>query len=807
MIDTWHVVRCAPDAYTHPDQLGEHWSDAVEVTAPSSLAPAVGAQGTEAPDDYDWWLRCRFEVGEPTSITFGGLTFPSEVFLDGVPVAECESMFLPVAVECGPGPHELTVRCGSLTAWLRTRRARGRWRSSLVGAPGLRWARTTLIGRAPVYGKLPAPVGVWRPVAVIPVRLATQFTIAADARTGAVRIAGTTGAPEGTRVDVELRSPTGEVEVAASSQTKAGRFDVDVAVGSPQLWWPHGYGPQNVYRARISVGGEQVADRCLGFRNVTVTTEEQGLQIHVNGIRVFCRGVTWSPPDPLRLNVSQSVMRDHVAAFADAGANMVRVVGGLVYEQDEFWESCAEHGLLVWQDAMLATFDPPPELSTLIARELSTVLDAVSGNPSLAVVSGGSETLQQPEMLGISAADSSMDVIDTLLPEVVATHSDAYYLRSSPSPPAGEPSASNGLAIRPDTGVAHWFGVGGYLRPIADVRSAGVGFAAECLAFANPPNPDAVERHFGSAAVAGHDPKWKAGVPRDRGSSWDFEDVRDFYVQQVFGDDLLATRRIDPERYLQLGRLAIAEAMRECFAFWRQSDSRCAGALVLAGKDMAPGAGWGLLDVDGAPKPALAVLERVWAPIAVILTDAGMAGIRVDVHNDTPEPLHGELALVATNVVGARTVEATREITVAGHSSLTFTDAELSGVFRDLSHAYRFGAPVADAVEATAHFDGVAGLLRDVIVVQPRPGQVHAGLTATATPRTDGAWDLHVAAEVALRYVSVDAPGWVPSDDYFHLAAGCPYVVTLTRRGDGARPAGTVSSIDLLAKASIATGQ
>ena len=189
----------------------------------------------------------------------------------------------------------------------------------------------------------------------------------------------------------------------------------------------------------------------------------------------------------------------------------------------------------------------------------------------------------------------------------------------------------------------------------------------------------------------------------------------------------------------------------------------------------------------------------------MILTDAGMAGIRVDVHNDTPDSLHGELALVATNAVGARPVEATRRITVAGHSSLTFTDTELSGVFRDLSHAYRFGAPVADAVEATARFDDMARPLRDVMIVQPRPGQIHAGLTATATPRSDDEWDLRVTADTALRYVRVDAPGWMPSDDYFHLAAGCPYVLTLVRSGNGARPAGTVSSIDLLTKAPIGT--
>lgn len=393
-------------------------------------------------------------------------------------------------------------------------------------------------------------------------------------------------------------------------------------------------------------------------------TDDGGFQLLINGAPVFCRGVTWSPPDPVCLNVDQLTLGAHLSVFASSGANMVRVVGGLVYEQADFYDHCARLGLMVWQDAMQATFDPPGEIAELIVRELCEVLTSVSGNPALTVVSGGSETLQRPEMLGIEQGDYAIPLIDSLLPDAVARCSPVPYVRSTPAPPVD----SGDLAIRPDTGIAHWFGVGGYMRPVSDVHSAGVRFAAECLAFANPPSEAAIERHFGLAAVAGHHPDWKAGVPRDRGASWDFEDVRDFYVREVFGEDPLAVRRVDPLRYLELGRLAVAEAMYQCFAFWRQADSGCSGALVLSGNDLRPGAGWGLVDVDGEAKVALHVLSRVWAPVAVILTDAGMSGVRIDLHNDTPDSVTGELVLTATNVQGQRTIEAKRAISLPARS-------------------------------------------------------------------------------------------------------------------------------------------
>ncbi|WP_237669681.1 hypothetical protein [Rhodococcus sp. BS-15] len=87
-----------------------------------------------------------------------------------------------------------------------------------------------------------------------------------------------------------------------------------------------------------------------------------------------------------------------------------------------------------------------------------------------------------------------------------------------------------------------------------------------------------MEKFFGSAAVAGHHPDWKAAIPRDRGSSWDFEDVRDHYVRMIFGVDPHLIRRDDAELYLDYGRAAIVEAFTEAFGHWRRASSGCAGA-------------------------------------------------------------------------------------------------------------------------------------------------------------------------------------------------------------------------------------
>src|SRR4051812_8869638 len=118
-------------------------------------------------------------------------------------------------------------------------------------------------------------------------------------------------------------------------------------------------------------------------------------------------------------------------------------------------------------------------------------------------------------MLGLDPELGRRELFGELLPAAVrAAEVDAVYVPSAPC--GGE------LPFRPDQGVANYYGVGGYRRQLEDARRAEVRFAAECLAFANVPD---------EVTVPVHDPRWKAGIPRDMSAGWDFDDVRDHYFE------------------------------------------------------------------------------------------------------------------------------------------------------------------------------------------------------------------------------------------------------------------------------------
>jgi hypothetical protein len=114
------------------------------------------------------------------------------------------------------------------------------------------------------------------------------------------------------------------------------------------------------------------------------------------------------------------------------------------YEDGEFYSAWAELGIMVWQDAMLATTDPPddPHVHSLLEDEVRALARRWAGNPAPVVMCGGSETEQQPAMLGLREA--STPALDDWLPVIVDRELPGTVWVSS-SPPA--PPRSDALPI------------------------------------------------------------------------------------------------------------------------------------------------------------------------------------------------------------------------------------------------------------------------------------------------------------------------------------------------------------------------
>jgi beta-mannosidase len=241
--------------------------------------------------------------------------------------------------------------------------------------------------------------------------------------------------------------------------------------------------------------------------------------------------------------------------------------------------------------------------------------------------------------------------------------------------------------------------------------------------------------------------------------------------------------------------------MAETFGEWRRAASPCAGALILWLRDLAPGAGWGVLDHRARPKAALAHLRRALAPVAVWITDEGLSGMTAHIANDRAAEWTGALR-VALYRDGELLVEQARvEVSVAPHAVAAHDLEAVIGRFVDIGWTYRFGAPGQDLVVASLETgaepgEGILSQAFRFPVGRPLRRETAAALgleatvaTVSTVPAVD---DAPAGVGVTLRSrrvvhgLRIDAPGWRPADDALTLEPGVARHVVLVRAGANA---------------------
>jgi beta-mannosidase len=775
----WACRGCPAGAVAHPGQLDS--SGFIPATVPGTVAGALAAAGLwdwDHPvdlDAQDWWYRTTLTISDrPCHLVLDGLATLAEVWLDGELLLRTDNMFRSYRVPVtGQGrAAELALCFRSPRAELAKKRPRPRWKTALITDQHLRWLRTSLLGRIPGWSPVAPIVGPWRRITLDDGPVAHwRLTARLDGADGVVTLHAKLDTPGRAVLRVGGREAAAEGEAVL----------LTLRIPDAPLWWPHTHGEQPLLPASLIVDREEIACGPIGFRRLS-KAQGHPFAVEINGVPIYTRGACWTVSDLLYPEASPE--RD-LRLARDAGMNIIRVGGTMTYESDDFYCLCDELGVLVWQDFAFANMDYPaddPAFAANIEAEARQQLGRLSRHPSLAVLCGNSEVEQQAAMVGAPREAWRHPWFGERLPALIA--------ELTPGTPF-VPSSPNGgeLPFHLRKGVAHYYGVGAYLRTEADVRKDDVAFTSECLGFANPPSAETMELL---------DPRWKRRVPRDSGAGWDFEDVRDFYIRHVFAVDPVALRSFDPARYTRLSRSVPGEMMTRVFSEWRSGHGRNMGGLVWFFKDLWPGAGWGVIDSHGVPKAAYFALRRVWRTRQIVITDEGLEGLHIHAVNETAEPLRGfvELLLLRDGNVITAKGEAACEIPPRGRIMLT--SASLLDGFHDVTYAYRFGPPAHEAAVATLYDEARQVISEAFHFVRPGlPAMLPADTLAAAAEPVEAGYRVTLRSERLLRNVSVEARGHDPDDDGFHLAPGRVKVVHFTPREGAGRFRGQVEALNL----------
>jgi beta-mannosidase len=672
LIDGWQMALAAPRA-TSPTH---GW---IAAPVPGTAAEALKLRVT-APTplhDKDVWYRTRFAGDGRKILRFEGLATLAEVWLNGAKILDSDNMFLrhDVEVELG-GDNELLIAFRSLDKALEQRQkdrtgGRARWRTRIVEDNALRLVRTTLLGHMTGWQPPVHAVGPWRPIRLLERDLDVELQATLDGDDGLLVVS--------VRLEGEAELIVGDHRAPLSPRGE--RLHGSLRLPKVEKWWPHTHGTPTLHAVKLRTAGGEIDLGRTGFRSLAVDRDGdgKGFALVVNGVKIFTRGACWSASDLVSLAGDCARLAPWLTLARDAHMNMVRVGGTMTYESDDFFALCDQLGLLVWHDFMFANMDYPiadAAFRASVEAEAAQFLRRTRPHPSLAVLCGGSEVAQQAAMMGLPPASWTSPLYEELLPAAVAKlRPDVPYVPHSPG--------GGDLPFATDAGPCHYYGVGAYRRPIEDARRANVRFASECLAFANLPDP-------ASAGAQGP-------APRDRGADWDFEDVTRHYARWLFGSEDLDALRAAP-----------GTAMEATIGEWRRAGSSCWGALVWMLKDFVPGAGWGVVDSSGQPKPAWHALRRAFRPVQVALTDEGLNGLGIHLINESAEPVRARLSLRCLGDGDTVVLRRERDVELPPRSNRTLGSAELIGSFFDITWAYRFGPPPLRRTDVT--LDDVSGV-------------------------------------------------------------------------------------------------
>ncbi len=95
---------------------------------------------------------------------------------------------------------------------------------------------------------------------------------------------------------------------AEAPLTETVRWQGTLRIPDVGLWWPHTHGSPTLHAVTIDIGTVRIDLGEVGFRRIAVDRgpDGHGFALHVNGVRIFCRGACWTPIDVVSLQASEA---------------------------------------------------------------------------------------------------------------------------------------------------------------------------------------------------------------------------------------------------------------------------------------------------------------------------------------------------------------------------------------------------------------------------------------------------------------------------------------------------------------------
>lgn len=186
-------------------------------------------------------------------------------------------------------------------------------------------------------------------------------------------------------------------------QLKKGKNNIDLpfTIKNPTLWQPNGWGTPYLYDIKVALKKDSKIlskeNLKIGLKTVELVQEKDAVgksfYFKVNGKPLYIKGSNWIPADSFSPRVKKAKYQQLIKDSKEAHMNMIRIWGGGIYEDDEFYKACDENGILVWQDLMFAGSFYPADEAFLnnVKEEVKDQVKRLQNHASIALWCGNNE--------------------------------------------------------------------------------------------------------------------------------------------------------------------------------------------------------------------------------------------------------------------------------------------------------------------------------------------------------------------------------------------------------------------------------
>lgn len=413
---------------------------------------------------------------------------------------------------------------------------------------------------------------------------------------------------------------------------------MDICISNPNLWYPAGYGEQNLYTFVIKdkekvlysaefgirtacvieledIEGSENYKKCLELKksNFSKTYDENkefsSFVLKVNGKKIRCKGANWVPCHPFAMGNTDKRITEILTFAKSAGVNMIRVWGGGAFETEHFYDECSRLGIMVTQDFLMACGQYPEKEEWFIKqlkKEAEYASELLRNKACLMWWSGDNENAVDGSEIDTDYSGRS-SMYEAIAP--VLYQNDPYRRAFASSPYGGKKYASNTVGTTHNTQY-----LGDFFRYILDTdmqdykeyfKSLNARFIAEETCFGSV-SLSTLKKFMTDEDIFGEDmAMWYYHTKSNPSLAKELLDYALEFARKVLGEFKDTNDRFFKYKYLQY------EWIRITLERVRRSGWFCSGIIYWMLNDSWPASsGWAIIDYYNKPKPAFYSFKR-----------------------------------------------------------------------------------------------------------------------------------------------------------------------------------------------------